>query len=897
MFRLLTLALFILSQFLTVAQTCSIVSSDIVCKEELISFDITSSIGISSVAWDMGDGNTSTQKSFSHKYSIAGTKTVKAILKLNGGGTCTASKQITVYEIPQFKTRLKPDNIYCLSQNRVCFIDSSTGGDIGINLKKRIVLWDDGNQTTTPNPTIGNEVCHTYNKVGTFKITIELTNDKDCKAKKEFEVRILPDVIPVIGFSSLPSCDSSMAFFQDLTKKDTSEIIGRIYDWGDGITAATKSSNGYHYYKNPGEHKVALTLVQKNGCRTTKDTLVTININQIKFDIYKDGYKKCYGEMFRFEQYDSLKDAYYQWKIGPLGREGKTVELIPELGKNLVQLTINFAGCVKTFKYDSIEVVGIIPELTLLNTVQCQNKDTVYFCERDIRYGTKRVSFIWDFGDDDAPQCTTSYKNNANIKSNCNYSTDSVGKHLYVNGICRTWKLKIIDHNNGCNIEREGIINVKRLDNIQFSYTVDRKCSGNKYDYAVNFSSSLCSASEIKINLDSACGRNAFGYFSPVNTYLKTCNKDGWVTVGFAIRHGNKKVYRSICDTSDYYIDPSRECFDTIWYHNWFQLMTEPLANFKIKGKCPNSLIKPVIKDSVQENILFAFWKWGDDSKVDTVLVKSGDSLINPPEHRYKKSGIYYASFYIENKNRCYDKYDYPVMIGFENSMEFDSMICPGEKIKFKEKLNYLYSGTDYWHNAQRKQDNKETFKWDFDDGRGFMNDTALPTIKFPLSGIYNIRLAAKDSSNCTDTITKKLYVSGVNAGIKAITKKIICNDILQFFDSSSIDFTANSIIKYYWEFGDQRNPSYLIDPYHYYKSYGKFTVFHRVENTMGCKDSVYLTIKIDGPEPKFDIISDTVGCVPFTGVFKNISFKTKDYIWYFGDSANRCFLPQKIQM
>ena len=166
------------------------------------------------------------------------------------------------------------------------------------------------------------------------------------------------------------------------------------------------------------------------------------------------------------------------------------------------------------------------------------------------------------------------------------------------------------------------------------------------------------------------------------------------------------------------------------------------------------------------------------------------------------------------------------------------------------------------------------------------MIDTAMPKIKFSISGIYNIRLAAKDSSNCMDTVSKKLFVGGVKAGIKAITKKIICNDILQFFDSSSVDFVADRIIKYYWEFGDQRNPSYLVDPYHYYKSYGQFIIFHRVENTMGCKDSAYITIKIEGPEPKFDIISDTVGCVPFTGVFKNTSIKAKDYIWYFGDSA-----------
>jgi len=136
------------------------------------------------------------------------------------------------------------------------------------------------------------------------------------------------------------------------------------------------------------------------------------------------------------------------------------------------------------------------------------------------------------------------------------------------------------------------------------------------------------------------------------------------------------------------------------------------------------------------------------------------------------------------------------------------------------------------------------------------------------------------------DTLTKYIKVGGVNAGIKAITKKIICDDIIQFFDSSYSDFKppADSIVSHYWSFGDYRNPSYLKNPFHFYKSFGDYTIFHRVENTKGCQDSTSVKIKIEGPLPKFDIVSDTVGCAPFTAEFKNTSIKTKDYIWFFGD-------------
>ena len=131
------LALFLTFTFFqSMAQTCAIVSSDIVCKEELMSFDVTSNPGIASVLWDMGDATTSTQQSFSHKYSAKGVKNIKATVQLTGGGMCIANKTITVYELPKVKILEKPDNNYCLWKNNICLVDSSAGGDSGVNVKK-----------------------------------------------------------------------------------------------------------------------------------------------------------------------------------------------------------------------------------------------------------------------------------------------------------------------------------------------------------------------------------------------------------------------------------------------------------------------------------------------------------------------------------------------------------------------------------------------------------------------------------------------------------------------------------------------------------------------------------------------------------------------------------------
>ena len=137
--------------------------------------------------------------------------------------------------------------------------------------------------------------------------------------------------------------------------------------------------------------------------------------------------------------------------------------------------------------------------------------------------------------------------------------------------------------------------------------------------------------------------------------------------------------------------------------------------------------------------------------------------------------------------------------------------------------------------------------------------------------------------------MTKVINVGSFYAGIKAVYKKIICDDILQLFDSSYSDYKPplDSINKYYWVFGDAGNPSTVKNSFHYYKTYREFTVFHGVENSRGCKDGVSIKIKIEEPQSTLDIITDTLGCAPFRATFKNNSKNARDYIRYFGDSLS----------
>jgi len=115
-----------------------------------------------------------------------------------------------------------------------------------------------------------------------------------------------------------------------------------------------------------------------------------------------------------------------------------------------------------------------------------------------------------------------------------------------------------------------------------FRYTSNRKCISNKFNYLIRFSHDLCQNINVRVNLDSACGKRLFSSrIVSEYAYLYTCYKQGWVTVGFALRFGSPFVFTSNKDTADFYVDDSQVCYDTVWIRNWFQLFTDPDARLQ----------------------------------------------------------------------------------------------------------------------------------------------------------------------------------------------------------------------------------------------------------------------------------------------------------------------------
>ncbi len=875
---------------------CTIVSSDFTCVDDLIGFSANSTNGVTSVSWQFGDGNTSTTAAPKHRYASAGTFTVTATIVQNNGATCTVNKTVEVFNPPNVQFEIDASTKYCFTENEICIIDKSTSGNSSTKNVKRIILWGDGDKSETNSPKLNDKICHTYQNPGKYSISVEVSNDKGCEAIKttSTDIEILHDFLGTFmtGRQS-KDCDVQKNWFSLDTSwlKYKSEISLAVIDYGDGTKDTLKSINDstfFHDYKANGNYSADLHLTFKNGCQTVFKKPIGINLDKVTIDHSISDTVICYPEVVEFS-HKNIAGALFSWTALDTAMEiiqnfgGSRVAYYrpPNPGKFFIEIRVKKGDCI-SFLRDSIEVVGIKAQAELLNSSQCEAKDTVLFCDRSIIHRSNDISYLWKFLDDRAEPCTTNTDKGINTNKNCNFSVDQNAKHFYDTTMCNETWLYVQDNENGCRDSVRNYIVIKTPIKDDFIAEPKVPCELASVDFITD----EC-YTNLQINYDSLCGKDKFEEFRTPRIYSKTCDTSGWVTFGIVAITGDEKIYRS-CDPNDFYIDKDRVCNDTFWFHKDFRLneAPRPQAGLSFTGCLPATL-KGQFYTPNQTSVTQITFDWGDGTTDSIVGVK--DSLKLPSFTKtYTKSGEYSGAITMFTDSGCMASTYFDRKIGFYNDFDFLKPVCPGSTVQFVDSVVYWDDTNQYWRWEPPLPDRSEKIYWDFDDGNGFTGHQFLPTHVFKDPGTYTVRMAPKDETGCSDTTTKIVVVENIRAGIKDIGKKLLCDDILQLFDSSSVvDTVFDEIVKYYWDFGDGKAPSYLVNPFHYYSSYGSFTITHVAENKVGCTDTATISINIDGPLPRFNILSDTVSCVPHTVEFENLSQKATDYIWYFGDTSS----------
>jgi len=252
--------------------------ADTICQGDTSFFKDLSTESVSTIAswlWNFGDGQTSTSQNPSHLYTTAGDKIVTLTVSNQNG--CTKTATDTIHVIPYVKADFDTSTPDCETR-AVTFTDKS------ISPEGKIIsrVWDYGDGTTETK-TDNTPFQHTYAKANPYIVKLTLTTDKGCSATLTKPLKI--GALPVVNFGLPEICYADLsAKFTDSTTIADNNTNGFTYLWDFGDPNATVNNpntstlkNPQHYYGQPKQYQVSLTVVSADGCSVS--TTKTLQVN------------------------------------------------------------------------------------------------------------------------------------------------------------------------------------------------------------------------------------------------------------------------------------------------------------------------------------------------------------------------------------------------------------------------------------------------------------------------------------------------------------------------------------------------------------------------------------------------------------------------------------------
>ncbi|MEI6507838.1 MAG: PKD domain-containing protein, partial [Bacteroidota bacterium] len=721
----------------------------------------------------------------------------------------------------------------------------------------------------------------------------------------------------------------------------------KSFQWvfGDGSTNTTQWDTITHIYTKAGSFNAKLYVTDFNNCI---DSFLFINaasnaILDPVIHIVKKGPNYCFrGNKFVISSNNpgaQICWAVYNGNIRVDTFTGAVMSAptysFRNCGTYKVKMYVTYPGTTScNIRTDSIfDIFGpnAIAEndtAAIMNGIQCQIHDTVYFrsptpylhCHND----NITMSRLWNFNDPFAPPCTTDTKNGLNIGVNCNWSKDSMHVwHYYTPGkeACYTAFIYMTDTVRGCSDVDSAAMKLKAPSahwdsttnpirpGVYYTLSSPRPCIGDPITFWFDKVLPECGYDSAWLCPDSACKPQAWlplkaGTVKITYTYSKTCDSSGWITYGAVVRNGknNSGVF----------------CYDTAWYH--YKIFIIPvlpafipkLQNGVTIGKCAPYVMDVNMVDSVQDSIVIANWTFETHSSylsqgfatilynknIIQNLVPPNDSIIHGQKYTSPYMGVVFINITLVNTRGCSETFQDFIPLGFQKDIAFSkTVLCLGDTVKMMDYVRYYTSSKPFWEDTLRAKANLEKLWWDIGDGNGFSLTGHNPVVKYKKPGVYYIRLAMQDSIGCRDTITAmdSISVIGIDPEIKWFQNTQYCAPFfLNLFDSTAI-IGNDQIATWEWQFSDNKPRSILQNPQHEFTSNGIFSIKLIVTTTVGCTDSITKTINIKGPQPKFDIIGDTVKCLPLTVHLKNTTgYQLTNWQWIFHDPNNSIFSTKR---
>lgn len=924
LFLLLMLA-FVMSK----SQTCTInASTTKICLGGTVSLSVaTPDVNDTAWSWNFGNGSTSTQRTPTYQYPNPGTFNISLTVYRKTGTTCVATPlTVEVMHKPVAKYFFQANPSQCFENNNFIFADSSKPGLSNAPIRKRVIVYDDGN-IVQENAPYNSTFSHKYTDVAgdKYKVVIEVTDTNNCISQYIDSVVVFPKRDPItFTATSDIRCNETIVEFKNLSKYDdtNSRRIWWIVDSNVVFTSPWRTLN--YTYKGNRKFQPRLIIEDKNGCIDSVD---------LGYDVFsfapdssisvQNSNKSCFkGNEFRFSNKTLLGN--FIWTITDVKNKLVTQFNLPNFSHTFltcglynVKLFYFYNGC--TFESDT-QVFVYGPAASMyndsikpMNWIQCTPRDTVYFNTPDLncKYNNGVVQYLWKFNDPFAPPCTTSTRLGQNVGVNCNFSTDSLSvKHYYSqpSRYCYGPSLVLTDPFTGCTDVDTVVLRIGPplagwdstvVPPLPRVY-IDQQLCSKDVTFMLERLLPSCGPQEVWLLPDSGCVNSAWMKIDTLGinkkfdySYQNICDTTGNVVFGIVVVNGKNAS--------------GQTCYDTTWYHHKLNLATPVDFDFVFQD---NGLCRPfpflfTPKDSIMQDLKEVVWFFGDGTPIVRINYTVNDSIIKPQPHVFAKGGYYPVTFAVTTRNGCSGSKIKSIPLG--KSADIQTVVpnlCLGADARFTAAVAYnSNAGVNFWGDTIRRNQGKEQLYWNFGDSGKWMLGSLEMVHKYANPGTYRVRLAYRDSSvtGCFDTVfAAPVFVRAIKAQIFQFSDTFYCAPtIVSFIDSS---YTQNdtlsrqySVFERAWNFGAERPPSLLPQPSVFYPENGTFKAKLHVESVYGCTDETEKEFIILGPQPNFVIVEDTFGCVPFRVTFRNKTQKQlKNWIWSFNDQLQTVLSTNK---
>ncbi|MEN9511566.1 MAG: hypothetical protein RLZZ370_1385, partial [Bacteroidota bacterium] len=809
------------------AQSCQILSADYVCVSELISFKVQVSGGTATGwSWAFGDGQTSTLSEPGTRYNTAGAYTVQVTVQLAGGGSCTAQKNIDVYALPNAKLSLVSADS-CLNSNRICLKDLSTGASAAQSIRSRIILWDDGAASSSSTPAADPVSCHRYTRKGVFQVLMEVEDSKGCKARASIRAAVVDDIRTRFSYQLKDYCDSAVLCFEDAS--DTAKARLVAWQWKQNGTALLKPRSWCTTLKSAGDVRIQYWAENQYGCRDTFSDTIRYTPTVLRPPIRMNLHRACYGshDLFTTET-DSIPGARYFWNLYDVRESSNRIYsndtagvfAVEQPGRFRITLQVVKGYCV-TRVDDTLLVLGPKALARMGNAIQCRLRDTVYFDDRSDYWGVTRPGRLWYFNDAKAASCTT--QNSAKPDYSCNFSVQKLARHWYADSQ-RCWfpRLVVVDSATGCRDTQSLVVRIRRLESVDL-YTVKQPplfCTGQLVEFRTA-KTDPCEVPVVKFKSDRYNGDT----FVPFNNSYRYQKGKGWQTPGFILMAGSLQK-ANIQGNALVFTPGTNYCMDTVWKDSMLHLLRtpDPSVDLRILNACKPFKVRAYFRSRAFDSLKFLYFDWGDGS-ITYINPGGRDTILDSIDHVYAQAGRYDLFGLAENVRRCEGRHNDQISLGSFINITTPSGSCPGAAYQFSVQTG-KYSG------APIKPGNGATaIRWFMGDGTFYRDSFSTLTHVYQSGGSFLVQVELTDSAGCRDTASVLFRVTDVRAGIRFPSRRFLCSEIIQFYDSSEVLFPApgEKITGYWWSFGTTGNFSTLKDPFKSFTQSGSYVITHAV--------------------------------------------------------------------